>query len=119
MTTPPTPEAVEAAMAFVADERDYNWRLCWNATRAACILAAEVERLKAELERAEMKIEADWIARDHIIAKGVAMEKELINLRCELGHAQEQIQRIRSLCMGSGVGLREDVLDVVGRKDCP
>ncbi len=34
-------------------------------------------------------------------------------LTCELGHAQEQLERIRTLCMGSGVGLREDVLDVV------
>ncbi len=40
---------------------------------------------------------------------------EAERLRCELGHAQEQIQRIKALCMGSGVGLREDVWDVVGR----
>ncbi len=53
------------------------------------ILAAEVERLRADLERAEQKIEADRIARDHIIAKGVAVEKELSALKTDIRMAQE------------------------------
>ncbi len=75
MTTPPTPEAVEAAMEYMHEPiiRSDEMEDC------ARILAAEVERLRAEL-----------------------------------GHAQEQLERIRSLCMGHGVGLRDDVLDVVG-----
>lgn len=91
MTTPtPTPEAVEAAIIWtkggLAEMSQHKLRLLheyngqpsmgasWNAMQ---ILAAEVERLRGELERAEQKIEADRIARDHIIAKGVALEKEL------------------------------------------
>jgi len=38
---------------------------------------------------------------------------EVERLRCELGHAQDQLERIRTLCMGHGVGLRDDVWDVV------
>jgi hypothetical protein len=43
--------------------------------------------------------------------------EELIHLVCELGHAQDQLERIRMLCMGHGVGLRDDVWDVVKRTD--
>ena len=41
------------------------------------------------------------------------LASEVERLRCELGHAQEQLERIRTLCIGHGVGLRDDVWDVV------
>ncbi len=45
----------------------------------------------------------------------IILAAEVERLRCELGHAQDQLERIRTLCLGSGVGLRDDVLDVLGR----
>ncbi len=89
MTTPATPEAVEAAMQYDKEPREMTGRqdaileagpFVREGDNAVRILAAEVERL-----------------------------------RCELGHAQDKLERIRTLCLGSGVGLRDDVLDVVGR----
>lgn len=104
MTTPtPTPEAVEAAHKFATSDGPFErWiyaalqpyvnrrypQADWG-NAAARILAAEVDRLRAELERAEQKIEADRIARDHIIAKGVALEKELKALKSDIRMAQE------------------------------
>ena len=44
---------------------------------------------------------------------GRILAAEVERLRCELGHAQDQLERIRTLCMGHGVGLRDDVWDVV------
>ncbi len=92
MTTPPTPEAVEAAMEYAQwdvsqpELTEKQWAILGDPLdsesdcgyASACILAAEVERL-----------------------------------RCELGHAQDKLERIRTLCLGSGVGLRDDVWDVV------
>jgi hypothetical protein len=80
-------EAVEAAMKWASQTGDeheqirvlkrYRINNDEPGDVVARILAAEVERLRAELDRAEQKIEADRIARDHIIAKGVALEREL------------------------------------------
>jgi hypothetical protein len=97
MTTPPTPEAVEAAMKWAKDialsptELDALMQDAFGNgyDDANIILAAEVERLRADLERAEQKNEADRIARDHIISKGVALEKELAALKTDIRMAQE------------------------------
>ncbi len=85
MTVPPTPEAVEAAMKCVRFEpmMPKDW---WSIGPHFCDIRVYAGRiLAAVVER----------------------------LRCELGHAQDQLERVRTLCMGSGVGLREDVLEIL------
>jgi hypothetical protein len=126
MTTPtPTPEAVEAAMRSAKSESYANddWNLIGEfydryaeirAHGVSRILAAEVERLRGELDRAEQKIEADRIARDHIIAKGVALEKELERRHAEYAKALNKRVDVESQLIDIGAGKR----DLPTREEC-
>ncbi len=92
MTPPPTPEAVEAAMHCAIN---YKGGESPTEQHVRCIRYHKRDN------------------ENYIQASARILAAEVERLRCELGHAQEQLERIRSLCLGSGVGLRDDVWDVV------
>ena len=41
------------------------------------------------------------------------LEEKCSMLTCELGHYKELLESIKNLCEGTGVGLREDVMDIL------
>lgn len=54
-----------------------------------------------------------WGNIDRTETAACILAAEVEYLTCEAGHYKELLESIKNLCEGTGVGLREDVLDIL------